>query len=112
MKNLKSSALKNGMRPVHPGEILKEEFLVPLKITANQLAERINVTSARIYEIISGHRGITANTAIRLSIALGTTVEFWMNLQMAHDIRKQEIESGEKISKEVHLLAELEAETT
>ena len=89
------------MRPVHPGEILKEEFLVPLKITANQLAERINVTSARLYEIIAGRRGITANTAIRLSIALGTTVEFWMNLQMAHDIRKQEIELGETISKGV-----------
>lgn len=99
---------KNGMRPIHPGEVLKEEFLSPLGMTANQLAEVIKVTPARIYEIVSGNRGVSANTAIRLAIAFGTTAEFWMNLQMAYDIRMQEIAVGADIAEEVHIIPELE----
>jgi len=100
---------KNGMRPIHPGEVLKEEFLSPLDMTANQLAEVLKVTPARVYEIVAGNRGISANTAIRLATALGTTPEFWMNLQMAYDIRMQEIAVGDDIAEEVHILPELEA---
>lgn len=107
LKNL-DTAFRNGMRPVHPGEVLKEEFLEPLEMTANRLADLLHVTSARLYEIVSGRRGITADTAIRLSIAFGTTPEFWMNLQVAYDIRMQEITRGEDILKEVHLLPEFE----
>lgn len=73
MKTNQGKTFRNGMRPVHPGEVLKEEFLEPLEMTANKLAEALHVTPARLYEIISGRRGVTANTAIRLSIALGTT---------------------------------------
>lgn len=102
-------AFRNGMRPVHPGEILKEEFLEPMGLTANRLAEVLHVTAARLYEIISGRRGVTANTAIRLGIAFGTTPEFWMNLQMAYDIRMQEIAVGNDITEEVHLLPEMDA---
>lgn len=102
-------ALKNGMRPIHPGEVLKEEFLIPLAMTANQLAEVLKVTPARLYEIVSGNRGISANTAIRLAIAFGTTPEFWLNLQMAYDIRMQELAVGDDIAEEVHLIPELEA---
>lgn len=111
MKTEKVTNFRNGMRPIHPGEILKEEFLDALDMKANKLAEILHVTSARLYEIISGRRGITANTAIRLSIAFGTTPEFWMNLQMIYDLRMQEIAVGNDIYEEVHLIAELEAET-
>ena len=111
MKTNQGKTFRNGMRPVHPGEVLKEEFLEPLEMTANKLAEALHVTLARLYEIISGRRGVTANTAIRLSIALGTTPEFWMNLQTIHDLRMQEIAVGEDIFEEVHPLPELEAET-
>jgi len=102
-------APKNGMRPIHPGEVLKEEFLVPLEMSANQLAEVIKVTPARLYEIVSGNRGVSANTAIRLATAFGTTPEFWMNLQMAYDIRMQEIAVGNDIAEEVHIIPALEA---
>lgn len=81
---------------------------MPLNITANRLAEALYVTPARIYDVVSGRRGITANTAIRLSLALGTTPEFWMNLQMAYDIRIQELAVGRDISEEVHLIREME----
>lgn len=102
-----SVAPKNGMRPIHPGEILKEEFLEPLNMSANRLAEALHVTPARLYEIVAGRRGITANTAIRLGIAFGTTTEFWMNIQMTYDIRMQEIAVGNDITEEVHFLKEM-----
>lgn len=102
-----ATKIKNGMRPIHPGEILREEFLEPLGMSANRLAEALHVTPARIYEIISGRRGITANTAIRLGIAFGTSTEFWLNIQMSYDIRIQEIAVGNDIAEEVHLLPEM-----
>lgn len=108
MSTTKKDAFRNGMRPIHPGEILLEEFLEPLGISGGKLADAIHVTPARIYEIISGRRGITANTAIRLGKALGTTPQLWLNLQMSYDIRMQEIAVGEDIEEEVHLLPELE----
>lgn len=109
MSTSNTGAFRNGMRPIHPGEILQEEFLEPLGITAGKLAEAIHVTPARIYEIISGRRGVTANTALRLSRALGTSPQLWMNLQMSYDIRMQEIAVGNDIDEEVHLLPEQEA---
>lgn len=108
MSTLSKDAFRNGMRPIHPGEILLEEFLEPLGVSAGKLAEAIHVTPARVYEIVSGRRGVTANTAIRLSKALGTTPQLWMNLQMSYDIRMQEIAVGNDIDEEVHILPELE----
>ena len=67
--------------PVHPGEVLSEEFLIPLGLSARALAERINVPPNRVSTIAAGKRGITGDTALRLASALGTTPEFWMNLQ-------------------------------
>ena len=67
--------------PIHPGEILHEEFLKPLGVTQHRLAVAIGVPPRRINEIVHGKRGITADTAIRLARALGTTEMFWMNLQ-------------------------------
>jgi addiction module HigA family antidote len=70
----------------HPGEILKEEFLVPLGMSARKLAQLSGVPANRLTEILRGRRGVTADTAIRLGRVLGTSDEFWMNLQQAHDL--------------------------
>lgn len=74
--------------PTHPGEILYQEFLKPLKMSQVDLASKITVPIQRINTLINGKRGVTAQTAILLSEALGTTPEFWMNLQVAYDLYK------------------------
>jgi addiction module HigA family antidote len=78
---------KNGMRPIPPGEILNEEFLKPLGLTANALAKAIGVPANRITAILKDQRGITGDTAIRLGTFFKTSAEFWMNLQMTYDLR-------------------------
>lgn len=75
--------LKN---PFHPGEMLLEEFLQPMGITQATFAEKLGWTKARLNELIKGKRGITANAALDLSAALGTSAELWMNLQMNWDL--------------------------
>ena len=75
---------------VHPGEVLKEEFLVPLNVSAYRLSKEIHVPETRISEIINGKRAVTADTAIRLSKFFGTTAEFWLNLQNQYDLEKEE----------------------
>jgi addiction module HigA family antidote len=85
---------KNGMRPIHPGEILREEFLVPLNMSANKLAEAIRVPTNRITEIVAERRNVTADTALRLSRAFGTSPEFWLNLQQSYELRIAERESS------------------
>lgn len=82
--------IHNRMRPIHPGEILEEEFLKPLKptgLTASSLANAIGVPPNRITAIIKGQRGITGDTAVRLSEFFGNTSKFWMNLQASYDLR-------------------------
>jgi antitoxin HigA-1 len=78
------------MRPIHPGEILIEEFLKPLDVSANRLAEALGVPSNRTALIIAGERRITVDTAPRLSAAFGTTVQFWLNLQQNYELRLEE----------------------
>tara|TARA_R110002096_G_scaffold269517_2_gene463337 strand:+ start:58 stop:348 length:291 start_codon:yes stop_codon:yes gene_type:complete len=82
----------------HPGEVLREEFMVPLSLSANRLAEALDVPSNRISDIIRGRRGVSADTALRLAKCFGTSVEFWMNLQVAHDISKAAAEHGAEIA--------------
>lgn len=77
---------KRVLPPVHPGEILQEEFLTPLKMSGRALAFALFVTPARISEIISKKRAVTADTALRLGRYFGTTSQFWMNLQMQYDL--------------------------
>lgn len=77
---------------IHPGEILLEEFLEPLAISQNKLARTMNVPPRRINEIVHGNRTITADTAIRLSKAFGTSAAFWTNLQALYDIEKAILE--------------------
>ncbi len=78
------------IKPIHPGEILKEEFLKPNRITEYRLAKEIKVPPRRINEIIHGLRGISADTALRLGKYFGTSAEFWMNLQTHYELEKQE----------------------
>lgn len=78
------------MPPVHPGEILKEEFLVPLGVTPNKLAERIGVPSQRIYEIVAGKRAITLDTALRLAVFFGTSHNLWLGLQADYEYQVAE----------------------
>jgi addiction module HigA family antidote len=73
--------------PIHPGEILTEEFLEPLNITKNQLAIDLGVPASRIDQIAKGKRGITADTAVRLSLYFGNSAEFWLNLQSGYDLK-------------------------
>jgi addiction module HigA family antidote len=89
------------MRPVHPGEILKEEFLVPFDMSATALAQALKVTPARINEIVRGERGISSETALRLARYFNTTAEFWLNLQLRYDLKCAETEFAKSIETDV-----------
>ena len=91
---------RNGMRPVHPGEVLREE-IDSLEVSAKAFAEALDVPGNRITSILKGQRGITADTALRLSRYLGTTPEFWLNLQKIYEFRVAELEAGREIAKRV-----------
>ena len=91
---------RNRMRPVHPGEILREE-MEELDMSARALAEALKVPANRVSSILNGTRGITADTALRLSRYLGTTPEVWMNLQKSYDLRTAEIEAGKEIERQI-----------
>ncbi len=90
--------VKNGMRPIHPGEILREEYLHPLGMSANALARALRVTPARINDIVRERRGITADTALRLARYLGTDARSWLNLQSAYDLRVAELTQAKRIA--------------
>ncbi len=94
----------NRMRPIHPGEILREEYLVPLGMTVHALAIELRVPAPRINDIVRERRAVTPDTALRLARFFGTTAQFWSNLQSSYDLTQTEIESGSKIEKEVHPL--------
>jgi len=85
----------------HPGEVLREEFLVPLGLSANGLAMALRVPATRIGEIVREKRGITADTALRLARYFGTSPEFWLNLQQAHDLSLAQRTVGDSIAREV-----------
>lgn len=92
--------MTNTMRPIHPGEILREE-MEELHLSARQLAAGLNVPANRVTGILNEQRAITADTALRLACYFGTTPEFWMNLQAAYELRRTRFDRGEKITKEV-----------
>jgi len=92
---------KNGMRPIHPGEILREEYLAPLGMSAHALAMALRVPAPRINEIVRERRGVTPDTALRLARYFGGDAESWLALQVAHDLRVAEIASADKIAREV-----------
>ena len=87
--------------PIHPGEVLLEEFLRPLQISQYRLALATRVPARRINEIVHGMRGVSADTALRLGIFFGTTPEFWMNLQAHYDLERAKDEAEARIAREV-----------
>ncbi len=93
--------MKNKMRPVHPGECLREDYLIPLEMSVNALAKALKVPTPRINDVVLGRRGVTADTAIRLARYFNTTPQFWLNLQAEYDLRTAEIMSGKKIAAEI-----------
>lgn len=92
---------KRDLPPVHPGEILLEDFLKPLEITRYRLAKSIGVPQRRIDEICAGKRAITADTALRLARYFGTDAQSWMNLQAGYDLEMAGIALNKRIAKEV-----------
>lgn len=84
----KSQTTTEMLPNIHPGEVLREEFLVPLDISAYRLAKQLVIPQTRISEIIKGRRAITADTAVRLSRFFGTSAEFWLNLQNSYDLEE------------------------
>ena len=93
--------VKNKMRTIHPGEILREEYMLPLGLSANALARALGVTAARINDIVRRRRGITGDTALRLARYFGTDAQSWLNLQSIYDLRVAEIAVGKRIERRV-----------
>lgn len=91
----------NGMRPIHPGEILREDFLAPLDMSVNALAQRLHVPASRMNDIVLGRRGVTPDTAMRLARYFGGDATSWLNLQQAYDLKIAEQQTGAAIVAEV-----------
>ncbi len=91
----------NKMRPIHPGEVLREEFLVPHGLSANALAQALRVAAPRINDIVRERRGVTPDTALRLARFFGTTPQFWLNLQASYDLKIAMQEAGTRIERDI-----------
>ena len=91
---------RNGMRPIHPGEILREEYLAPIGMSVNALATHLRVPATRINEIVRERRGITPDTALRLAAFFGGDASSWLNLQQAFDLKSVDEKTVEQIIKE------------
>lgn len=96
-----SKVFKNGMRAVHPGEVLLEDFMKPLGLSANALAKVLSVPTPRINDIVRKRRGVSADTAMRLARYFGGDARSWLNLQAAYDLRVAEIANGKRIAREI-----------
>ena len=93
------------LSPVHPGEVLQEEFLRPLGVSQYRLAKEISVPPRRVNEIVHGSRAITADTALRFARYFGTTDRFWLNLQARYDLEVERDRLGSRLAREVSVLA-------
>jgi addiction module HigA family antidote len=91
----------NQMRPIHPGEVLREEFLEPLGLSAHALAQALRVSAPRVNDIVRERRSVSPDTALRLARHFGTTPQFWLNLQASYDLKIAMREAGAKIAREV-----------
>jgi addiction module HigA family antidote len=89
------------IQPPHPGETLKEDYLVPLEMSVNALAKALGIGAARLNEIVRGERGVTADTALRLGRYFNTSPEFWLNLQTLYDLRLAQQKTGSLIERKV-----------
>jgi addiction module HigA family antidote len=97
--------VKKTLHPVHPGEVLSEEFLKPMNLSQNRLALNIGVPARRINEIVLGKRGVSADTALRLARFFGTSAEFWLGLQAQYDLDITAEVLGTRLEKEVKTYA-------
>lgn len=97
--------MKKTLRPVHPGEVLAEEFLKPMNISQNRLALNIGVPARRINEIVLGKRSISADSALRFARFFGTSAEFWLGLQAQYDLDITAEALGDRLDKEVRTFA-------
>ena len=95
---------KTLLPPIHPGEILREEFMKPLRLSSNALAKKLGVTTARVNEIVNERRGITADTALRLARCFSMTPEFWMNLQQRFELETARRNVGRLVDREVETI--------
>jgi len=91
----------NKMRPIHPGEVLREEFLAPLGMTAHALAQALRVPAPRVNDLVRERRSVTPDTALRLARYFDTTPQFWLNLQASYDLKIALREAGKRIQREV-----------
>ena len=94
------------IQPPHPGETLKEDYLVPLEMSVNALAKALGIGAARLNEIVRGERGVTADTALRLARYFNTSPEFWLGLQAQYDLDVEQDQRGDRIEREVRAYAE------
>lgn len=91
--------MEERIKPIHPGEILQEDFLTPMNISAYQLAKETFMDQTRVSEILRGKRSVTIDTALRLSKFFGTSPEFWVNIQTQYDMEMKEAEISEELNK-------------
>jgi len=89
------------VKPPHPGETIKEEYLIPLGMSVTALAKELGISVARLNEIVRGRRSVTADTALRLARYFGTTPELWLNLQSFYDLRMAQRRAGRMIERQV-----------
>ena len=97
--------VKNGMRPIHPGEILREEYIVPLGMSVHALSQALRVPATRLHEIVKERRSVTPDTALRLVRYFGTDAQSWLNLQLSYDLKIAGSELKERIEREVETMA-------
>lgn len=97
--------MSDKLSPIHPGEVLLEEFILPMNLSQNRLAIDIGVDARRINEIVLGKRAVTADTALRLSRFFGNSPQFWMGLQAQYDLDVAEDQLGKRLDREVRPLA-------
>jgi len=96
----------NKMRPIHPGEIIREEYLIPLQMTGQALAMALHVPASRINDIVRDQRAITPDTALRLARYFNATAQFWLRVQSAFDLKKAESAAGRRIAAEIRPMAQ------
>jgi addiction module HigA family antidote len=94
------------IQPPHPGETIKEDYLLPLGMSVNALAKQLAIGTARLNEIVRGERGVTADTALRLARYFGTSPEFWLGLQLEYDLRMAQQKVGKLIARQVKTRAQ------
>jgi addiction module HigA family antidote len=92
---------KNGMRPVHPGEVLQEDYLKPLGMSVNALAKALDVPTSRMNDIVNERRGVSADTALRLERFFGSDAQGWLNMQTAYDLKLAQKSAAKSIAKAV-----------